>query len=500
MLRRVSVLTALAVLAAALAVVLIEATTGPAAPSQGAPVNLTRPYLQWAGSAGDEVETTPQAGSWRSSAHDGSINYSYSWLACDLHGKRCSPLPGLSSRAIAPPQEQKTVTLRGVVTATNQAGSTSVTTNDFDYDLAGLAFEAGDRAFVFRHPQYDPAELRAWYGLSPAQTGAGQTIVITDFGVHHGLRSSVDHFSAHYGLPQVCRSGQSQGCFRLVVTSAGNPGPVNHSGEGEADVEWAHAIAPGAKIVFVQFNHAQTLFDKLGWSSGKGRVISDSWCDPCRGFGGFARQVVYPAVALVCGRPHVVCVQASGDHGSPGDVPSNSPDVLAVGGTTFARRIDASTRREVPWGPSGKGDTDVPLARPAWQKGIHAGCTGGDFSLNGVSSCAKRAVPDVSATASSVPVFQPAKHGADWFVFSGTSLSTPLWAGLIALTNQRLEQAGQEPVGIDELHRVLYAGDVAKGLDDIPPHGWDLATGLGSPKSGIVTTLAGAIEHYRASH
>jgi subtilase family protein len=505
MLRRGS---AVAVLLAALAVVLFEATTGneattgppPRSTSPDAPVNLTRPYLQEAGSADDELQVTPQAGSWRSPVH-GPVRFSYSWDECDPTGRNCSPIPGLQARTISPPQELRIVTLRGVVTATNGAGSTSVTTNDFDYDMAGLAFKASDAGFVRGNLQYNPDQLRAWYGLRPAQTGAGQTIVITDFGRQRGLRSEVDHFSAHYGLPQTCRPSHSGDCFRLVITSAGDPGRVNLSGEGDADVEWAHAIAPEAKIVFVQFNHAQPLLDKLGWLGDEGRdsVVSDSWCDPCRGFRGFAREVVYPAVALACGRPHVVCVQATGDHGSPGDKPSNSPEVLAVGGTTFTRQDDGSTRGEVPWGPSGSGDTDVQLPRPAWQKGIVAGCAGGDFSLTGVSSCAKRAVPDVSATAASVPDFQPTRrHGPAWFVFNGTSLSTPLWAALIAVTDQQLRQDGQRPVGIDELHQVLYRGDVTAGLDDIPPHGWDLATGLGSPRSGIVTALAGAIERYRA--
>ena len=55
-------------------------------------------------------------------------------------------------------------------------------------------------------------------------------------------------------------------------------------------------------------------------------------------------------------------------------------------------------------------------------------------------------------------------------------------------------------MGVDELHQALYRGDVGSGLDDIPPRGWDWSTGVGSPKSGIVPALAGAIERYRASH
>jgi hypothetical protein len=494
MLRRVSVL---AVVTAAVAALLYTATAAPAPPSPNAPRSFSRPLVQPAGIADDAVRISPQDGAWGERV-PGELHYRFSWLECDLEGKSCVPLSGLQTQSIVPPQELRIVTLRGVVTATNRFGSTTVKTGNFFYDMAGYPFE--HRAFVRRHLQFDPDQLRAWYGLRPDETGAGQTIVITDFGRQQHLRSAVDHFSAHYGLPKTCRTPQARGCFHLVITSAGNPGRVNRSGEGDADVEWAHAIAPDARITFIQFDHAQQLFDKLGWlgDAGQDSVVSDSWCDPCSGFRGFARDVVYPGIALACGRAHVVCVQASGDHGSPGDKPSNSPYVLAVGGTRFENLVDGSARKEVPWGPSGSGDTDVPLRRPAWQKRISAGCTGGNFSLVGVSSCVKRAVPDVSATAASVPDFQPTKDGATWFIFSGTSLSTPLWAGLIALTNQQLAQAGQRPVGIRELHQVLYRGDVAKSLDDIPPHGWDLATGLGSPKSGIVTALAEAIERYRA--
>ena len=101
----------------------------------------------------------------------------------------------------------------------------------------------------------------------------------------------------------------------------------------------------------------------------------------------------------------------------------------------------------------------------------------------------------MSATAASVPVFTPTGDG--WIHFQGTSLSTPLWAALIALTDQQLQQDGERRIGVNELHEVLYRGDVGNGLDDISPQGWDWATGLGSPKSGIVSALAGAIEQYR---
>ena len=487
-------LTAVAAVGAAGAALFHTAAAAPLRPSSHAPVSLSRPFLRHARShAGDKLQISSQAAAWGS---PGGLQLRFSWLECDLKGRHCSPLADLSTQSIVPPQELRIVTLRGVVTATNSFGSTSVTTSNFDYDMAGLAFARRDRRYVQRHPQYDPDQLRARYGLGAEQNGAGQTIVIPDVGRKRGLRTAVDHFSVHYGLPRPCRKSASQGCFQFVMSQAGRAGQGIRTDEGEADVEWAHAIAPAAKIVVLRFafGRVATVLDEIKELGGAGRVsvVSNSWCDPCSGYHAFARHVVYPHIAGACQVTHVVCVQATGDHGVPGTTPSNSRYVLAVGGTRFRAPPGGAVGAEVPWQRSGFGVTDVPVPRPAWQRSVPV-CS----HKGGVFSCAKRAVPDVSATAANVPVFRPTRTGFRWSYFYGTSLSTPLWAALIALTDQALQRDGQPPVGIDELHQVLYHGDVAGGLADIPPAGWDWATGLGSPKAGIVPALTQAIERYR---
>lgn len=487
-------LTALAAAGAAGAALFHTAAAAPSRPSARAPVSLSRPFLQHARShAADTVQISSQAEAWRS---PGGLQLRFSWLECDLKGKHCSPLPGLSTRSIIPPQELRVVTLRGVVTATNDFGSTSVTTSNFDYDMAGLAFDHRDRRYVQRHPQYDPDQVRARYGLGAEQNGAGQTIVIPDVGRKQGLRTAVDHFSVHYGLPRPCGKSASPGCFELVISQAGRAGEGIRTDEGEADVEWVHAVAPEAKIVVLRFGFGRvaTVLEEIRELGRAGRVsvVSNSWCAPCSGYHAFARHVVFPHIAAACQVPHVVCVQATGDHGMPGTTPSNSRYVLAAGGTRFRTSSDGAMGAEVPWQRSGFGDTDVPVPRPAWQRNVDV-CS----HKGGVLSCAKRAVPDVSATAANVPVYRPTRTGFSWSYFYGTSLSAPLWAGLIALTDQSLQEGGQAPVGVDELHHVLYRGYVAGGLNDIPPAGWDWATGLGSPRAGIVGVLTQAIERYR---
>ena len=184
MVRRVLALVAVSAAAVAL---FFTATSAPSPPSPDAPESLSRPFVQRAGVAADDVQVTSQFGLWRKSAR-GPLHFQYSWVECDLAGKHCSPVPRLQAKTIAPPQEPQIVTLRGVVTATNQAGSTSVTTGNFYYDMAGLAFDALDRGFVRNHLQYDPDQLRAWYGLSSEQNGAGQTI--SDPGLRPRARAS----------------------------------------------------------------------------------------------------------------------------------------------------------------------------------------------------------------------------------------------------------------------------------------------------------------------
>jgi hypothetical protein len=507
MVRRVVLVVVLAAVAAAATGLVYNAVSSPTRLSPDAPRALERPTLVLAGRPDDEVQINPYELTWRSPVRGVPFRLRYSWLACNLRGAHCSPLAGLHGKTIVTPQEQRIVTLRGVVTGTNRYGSRSVVSRNFYYDMAGLPFNLEHRRFLHEHLQYNPAQLRAWYGLGPEEDGAGQTIMIPDFGRVHEQRltAAVDHFSAHYGLPRICRAARRRDCFHLAFSQLGRrPTDTVRGGgaEAAADVEWAHAIAPRARIVFVQFDHLTALFGRLGGLAPQERpsVVSDSWCDPCGGrpgehFPRYLRDLVFAFVANGCHHSHVVCVQAAGDHRIPGDPPSNSPYVLAVGGTKFEPTPDGTPGREALWPFSGSGVTDMPVKRPSWQRHVRDGCSisGGDFS------CTKRAVPDVSATAAAVPVAEPGPYGPEWIYFTGTSLSTPLWAGLIALADQQLRKDGQPAMGINELHQALYRGEVGSGLDDIPPRGWDWNTGVGSPKSGIVPALAGAIERYRSS-
>lgn len=496
MVRRVLALVAVSAAAVAL---FFTATSAPSPPSPNAPRSLSRTFVQRTGGAGDELQISPQVGAWSQRVR-APLHFRFSWLECDLDGKRCSAAPGLETKSIVPPQELRIVTLRGAITATNRFGSTTVTTSNFFYDEAG--FPIKDRQDL-RPFLYDPAQLRSRYGLRPAQDGRGETIVITARWRAPRLRTAVNRFSSHYGLPLVCGTAHAgRSCFELADHTLGHPQYVVPA--EDEDIEWAHAIAPKARIVVVRAMPVADLLRALGRRERleDAHVVSASWGAPGRG------AALYRPVAAACHGAHVVCSFPSGDYGSPGNRPSNSPYVLAVGGSVFRPQPDGSLAPEERWPLSGYGETRTTLPRPTWQRGLPACQAFKSKTTSGLvlrirsPSCDFRSVPDVTATADGVLEYEiPAKRHRTpgWFVGGGTSLSSPLWAGLIALADQELERDGQAPMGIDELHNVLYRGWVSGGLEDIGDRGWDTRTGWGSPKAGIVDALATAIERYRAS-
>lgn len=476
----------------ALAFVIYSASTAPRRntaawpphpPAPGAPVSTNRPALSFAGRFGDEVAIDPQSNEWTS---PGNLAFSirYFWLRCDLRGRNCVPISNVVGRTVVPPQALRLYTIRGAVTVTNARGSTTVDSRDFYWVHAGIPLDRRGLA------QYDPDQLRAWYGLRPSQNGVGETILVADVGRAEHLRAAVDHFSAHYRLPHACGHGAARPCFTLELDRApGSSARVDGAAEVALDVEWAHAVAPRARIVVVEGNGIAEIMDEASELvlSDVGDVISSSW-------GGTRRDVeeTYAAITHTCHLAHVVCTFAAGDSGTTGTIPANSPYVLAAGGTMFKTRRDGEAKAEAQWPYGGFGETAFHLPRPSWQAKVECSRVSSAFS------CASRAIPDVSATAAGAPTFEPTKYGFGWFVEGGTSLSSPLWAALVALADQELRAHGKQPIGVDELHQVLYRGYAAAGLDDIPPRGWDWATGWGAPRSGIVDVLTRAIERYRA--
>ncbi len=187
-----------------------------------------------------------------------------------------------------------------------------------------------------------PEQILKAYGISGitfsggtiSGDGAGQTIAIVDAYNDPNISSDLAAFDAEYGLS----SPPSFTVANLGATTT----DAGWSLETALDVEWAHAIAPEARIVLVEASSdsLSALFNAVSYASNLAgvSVVSMSW-----GTSEFSGETQYNSVFTTpAGHENVTFVAASGDSGSyyGPDYPSVSPDVLAVGGTTLSVSSD----------------------------------------------------------------------------------------------------------------------------------------------------------------
>jgi subtilase family serine protease len=247
------------------------------------------------------------------------------------------------------------------------------------------------------------------------------------------------------------------------------------------DVEWAHAVAPGATILLVEaasnsFGDLLTAVDTAVAMGAK--QVSMSW-----GGGDFSGESAFDAHFQ---HPGVTFLASSGDTGGVVEFPAASPYVTSVGGTEL--RLDANSNRisETGWNGSGGGVSTFE-SLPTYQAGF--------------LSAPGRGTPDVSYDASPATGFFifDSSGGGSWSSVGGTSAGAPQWAGLIALANQGRATAGLASLGTGVAagtNAVLYqlAGgtsytnpngnfvDITSGSNGhLATAGYDLVTGLGSP-------------------
>lgn len=315
---------------------------------------------------------------------------------------------------------------------------------------------------------YGPNDIRHAYGMDLIRAdGAGQTIAIV---VAYGspfIQQDLDTFCWYFGLPDT----------RVTIDyPQGQPAfDIGWAEETSLDVEWAHAIAPAARLVLVVAN-TQSLGDLLNAVDYAANiagvnVVSMSW-----GFDEFPEEVTLDAHFE---KPGVTFVAASGDSGEQVQWPAVSPNVLSVGGTSLYLDVNGNYLSEAGWSGSGGGISlyeDLPYYQSGW------------LPASG------RGVPDVSYVADSNTGVEVVF--ADLlFIFGGTSVGAPQWAGLIALSNSLSRSRGLDSnaaiyaiASLDDGYSIdpAYFYDIVSGSngpdpDDFAAPGYDLVTGLGSP-------------------
>ena len=320
---------------------------------------------------------------------------------------------------------------------------------------------------------YGPAQLERAYGatslFSVGIDGTGETIVVVEPLGSPSIESDLTSFDQAFGLP-------NPPSFE-VITPEGAPPPFTPSPADEGwaeetslDVEWAHAMAPGANILLVETPVAETeglagFPQILGAENyvidhNLGDVISQSFESTEETFPSASTLRALSLTYVNAYLHGVTVVSASGDNGVAGYAnpestafypfrvvqwPASDPLVTAVGGTAIS--LDSSGNRVAPdvaWNDtynatvlqhfadsvppqpfaSGGGVSAV-FGRPRYQNA--------EASLTGDH----RGVPDISMSAGcagAVEIYSGTAGG--WFLICGTSEAAPLFAGVVALADQ----------------------------------------------------------------
>ena len=296
-------------------------------------------------------------------------------------------------------------------------------------------------------------------------TGGWGAIAIVDAGYYPTAASDLAAFSSYYGI--------APADFTVVFVDGIQP-PVYSDWEVEEalDIEWAHAMAPQAKLFLVesvQINTdptwtAVTTAARLVAKNGGG-VVSMSWGDP-----EVAKELKWDHYFT---KPGVVYFAAAGDSGIGVSIyPGASPNVVSVGGTYFDRDKNGNFVDEV-YDTSGGGDISPYESIPSYQSGI--------ASIVG----SHRGYPDVASDFCCAPIYLE----GGWYSVGGTSWGTPTFAGIVNAAANKQKSTLDELTWIygelanpAEYQADFY--DITQGASQCMV-GWDLCSGVGSARTYV---------------
>jgi len=364
---------------------------------------------------------------------------------------------------------------------------------------------------------YCPQGIQIGYSLSTlissGVTGSGQTVAVVDMPGDPKSQSAIDTFDAQYGLPATTLA---------IVYPDGTPTSWNPAWASEAamDIEAVHSVAPGASIVLAYDTADPMNGVDYVTSHRLASVISNSWTYDC-GFTCSDTQLPSSEVSSYDLRlatdaaQGVTILFASGDNGWKPDgstvgtqFPASDPNVLAVGATNLVlngcEKTMCTGYGSESGAPISGGGYSGYFSEPSWQTST-IGSTGSKCRVGHLNPTC-RAVPDVAMLGYSPDfwVYSTASDqcgmgddSAGWFDCTGTSLSTPLWAGFIGVALQ-VNGGGQFGVIAQSLYALGASASYSTLFHDVTTGsngysagtGWDPVTGWGSP---IANTLASAL-------
>jgi len=314
-----------------------------------------------------------------------------------------------------------------------------------------------------------PETIKKIYNL-PTMGGKG-TIAIIGAYDDALIENDLNVFSKQFNLP-ACTSKNN--CFEKHKLSSTTKTDTNWSLETSLDVEWAHAIAPQAKILLVEAEtpSGTNLIKAVDYARNRSDVVavSMSW-------GGLEFSDEALLDSHFKSDKGIVFFASSGDNGAGVSWPAASSNVIAVGGTSLYLNLNKSLLTEKAWSGSGGGVSDFE-PEPIWQKNYNIKKANGH-----------RAVPDVSYDADPASGFSVYRSTStsknNWYVLGGTSAGAPQWAAIQALGHSA--SASRLYAAKASLNSETYFRDIISGTNGdcgyfctARAH-YDYVSGLGSP-------------------
>lgn len=351
---------------------------------------------------------------------------------------------------------------------------------------------------------YFPQDIRRLYNIPDELTGEGQTIGILEFSNGYSIRDAKAFWSQHgIKMPTV---------HFVSVDGTRNDGGRNPDDEeASLDLQWAGVIAPKADLVVYEASAGETfatfsqaVLAALNYILHDTRlrptVLSISYGDAEASFDKEMLAEMSQLVSQLDNMGVTVCI-SSGDQGAYGmhdlngtknrnaDAPASIPAAVAVGGTNL--QPDGTETVWTYYGPENGGSTGGGFSsvfqRPSYQPFKEIG----------------RGLPDISFNADPATGYQIIFQGQN-AVVGGTSVSCPVFAGIVVLLNERRAKLGKDP--IRNLTSILYTESANLPFRDITSGnnsfngvtgyeaqpGWDACTGFGSiDASAFIEKLAG---------
>jgi hypothetical protein len=353
---------------------------------------------------------------------------------------------------------------------------------------------------------YTPAQLQQAYGfnqiaLPAGQTfndaGSGQTIAIIDALDDPYIASDLQQFDQTFNIGGAAHDPMNTGFLKVVNENGGSDlpppdnGEVDYGLETSLDVEWAHAMAPGANILLVEASSPFGLTDLDTAIEFAARQPNVSVISMSFGFGDWPSEYYLDNMFTTpSGHQGVSFIASAGDSGGfyP-EYPGMSPNVLSVGGTTLPADASGNPNRalEYAW-TFGGGGISSSEAEPAYQTGVQStgARTGPDLAYDADLNTGVAIYDTLFANAVS--------PGKPWFEIGGTSMGAPQISSMVAIVNQlRVAQREGTLDGPNQLLPAIYQTaatdpkafqDITSGNNGFPAGpGYDFATGFGTPNA-----------------